>query len=78
MSDKMKRRYNILNSKTCNKTTFRIIYDPDGIGSWHYKIQYETDYRNKYKKLWNFQKYQDAMNEFVCENMLKRIDQVRR
>ena len=74
----MKRRYKILDLKTCNETTFRIVYDPNGIGGWHYKIQYETDYRNKYKKLWNFQKYQDAMDEFVCENMLKRIDQVRR
>ena len=74
----IKQRYKTLNSKTCNNTTFRIVYDPDGIGSWHYKIQYKTDYRNKYKKLWGFQKLHDAMNEFVCENMLKRIEWLER
>lgn len=75
---RMKKRYKILNSKTCEGIDFRIVYDPDGIGSWHYKIQYETDYKNKYKKLWNFQKLQDATNEFDCDNMLKRIYWLRR
>lgn len=74
----IKKRYKTLTSKTCNDINFRIIYDPDGIGAWHYRIQYETGYRNKYKKLWSFQKYQEAMNEFVCEDMLKRIDWLRR
>ena len=74
MFDKMKRRYKILTSKTCNGTTFRIVYDPDGIASWHYKIQYETGYRRKYKKLWNFQSYHEAVNGFDCEIMLKRVD----
>ena len=68
----MKRNYKILNIKNCKGTNFRIVKDLNSIGGWHI-IQYEIRYKRKYKKLWKFREYQDALDEFDCENLLERI-----
>ena len=70
----MKQNYKVLNKKMCKGIRFRIVKDLDGIGSWKYIIQFETKYKRKYKRLWRFQLYQFALDEFECEGMLKRVD----
>ena len=67
----MKRRYKILNTKTCRGINFRIVYDPDSIPGRHYMIQYEIEYKKRFKKLWNFQSHKDAIDEFDCEVLLR-------
>lgn len=69
----MKRNYKILDTKNCGGVNFRIVRDLNGIGAWQYIIQYEINYRKKFKKIWRFQKYQFALDDFDCENMLKRV-----
>ena len=67
----MRRRYKTLKTKTCEGIDFRVIYDPDSILGWHYMIQYEMGYKRRFKKLWNFRNYEDAIDEFVCEFLLR-------
>lgn len=69
----MKLNYKILDEKQCKGTNFRIVKDLNDIGSWRYIIQYETKYKRKFKKLWKFQLIQLALDEFDCENLLKRV-----
>ena len=68
----MKQNYKVLDKKVCKETRFRIIKDLD-VSKWQYIIQQETKYKRKYKKLWRFQLYEVALDEFECEGMLKRV-----
>ena len=69
----MKRNYKVLDEKKYKGINFRIVKDLNGIGTWQYIIQYETNYKKKFKKIWRFQTYQFALDEFDCENLLKRV-----
>lgn len=69
----MKKRYEILNTKICEDREFRIIYDPDAAGHWNYKIQFKTNFNEKFKKIWSYQSYQSALNDFVCKDMVEAV-----
>ena len=70
----MRQNNKVLNTKNCEGIEFRIIYDIDGSYRWQYKIQYMFDSKMKrYKKLWSYQTHQNALDDFECDRMLKRI-----
>lgn len=70
----MKRNYKVLDTKKCERINFRIIHNVDE-NQWQYRIQYEFDSKMKrFKKLWSYRNHQDALDDFECLRMLKKVN----
>ena len=73
----MKQNLKVLDEKKCGRINFRIIHNVDE-NQWQFRIQYEFDSKMKrFKKLWSYRNHKDALNDFECERMLKKVNWMR-